>query len=499
MPKGKRITVSVTSVKRSPRNGSGLNGHPPRPLYSTIMSSQFPLLEEQFAGAAGLYATDLALIRLGRDESYWAEGNDPTLDRLAVFVHEYAHYLHNFSTVAGIYGFVTSLRRFRLFANTVDDGGRSHGSVVLKTHELAEYQGTVRFRTHLAGALTVTRSLRVASNESLEILGWTFHDQRVDLASQAIDLRGVSIQVRAGSPNATMEEAFELGSHVLSESLAWEMERILFEAQGAELSALDRVSVWPYKFARFFLEQVTGGQVESSVVAKIALLALQSTDPGVAFVDLAAALRDRGNRSPADIVEVARQQFVSDVTRIQTAMVTSLRKEAEPFQLRTSLYRAFTSLIETAAQLLSLRLQQAFFELNAIARQDGTGLVEMIKSFPPCPIIHLTDAGEEIFYLSDAEPDPTAATNFGVAQAALQFAVPHYGPSEILPTTSVRPTACRFFGSCRAPQAMQASECCRERPWESFDPTHREQCWYGQGVAVTRSLPLSNARSGEES
>ncbi|MBX3624110.1 MAG: hypothetical protein KF892_03775 [Rhizobacter sp.] len=461
------------------------------------MNSSFPFLEEQFAGSAGVYSTDLALIRLGRDESYWVEENPATLDRLAVFVHEYAHYLHNFSTLAGIYGFVTSLRRLRLFSNTVDESGRSLGSGVLDPTALREYEGTMKFRVHLAGTLGLPNLFHAASLASFEIVGWDFGSQQVNLASQVMMLNSVRVRVRAGSPGAYCEESFDLGSHVLSESVAWELERILFETQKADLSVLDEVKIWPYKFARRFLEHSIGGAVDSRIVAKVVLLALQSTDPGVAFVALAGALKDRGAQSLEEVVERCRGEFAAEFASMRGAIVSDLRTEVVAFGSRKPLHRAFSDLIDTAEALLQIRSQSEFFEIDLVESPDGAALVNMIKSFPPCPIIQPGEDRDEIFYILDREPDKVAAVSLGVAQSALQFAAVHYQLHAIAPTNQVRKLSCRFYGSCGAPQTIAAPERCKEKPWESFDPTLAEQCWYGQGVAQLRSRPSSVSQPPE--
>ena len=168
-------------------------------------------------------------------------------------------------------------------------------------------------------------------------------------------------------------------------------------------------------------------------------------------------------------------------------MTNSLRKELSPFSSRPPLSQAFTALIESAARLLELRMERSFFEIDAIQTTDGSGLVDLIKALPPCPIIQPTDDGEEIFYLSNTELDSTAATSLGVTQAALQFAAPHFSLTKIVPTSALGPTPCRFFGSCKSPQTTVMPERCTNRPWESYEPSKGEQCWYGQGVAGGRS------------
>lgn len=136
-------------------------------------------------------------------------------------------------------------------------------------------------------------------------------------------------------------------------------------------------------------------------------------------------------------------------------------------------------------------MQSAFFEVDLVETPDGTALVDMIKTFPPCPIIQPGEDRDEIFYILDRDPDLAGATALGVTQSALQFAAPHFRLDKIVPTSQLARSPCRFFGSCRAPQTTSAPERCVERPWESFDAALTEQCWYGLGVAQLRGRPTS--------
>lgn len=103
------------------------------------------------AGALGSYLTNQGLIKLSRDASFWLEENEPTLARFGVFLHEYAHFLHNFSTVAGIYEFVSQVRLLKLFMHTVGASGRSHGSSALNAGEQQELAAVTEWHRHLAG------------------------------------------------------------------------------------------------------------------------------------------------------------------------------------------------------------------------------------------------------------------------------------------------------------------------------------------------------------
>jgi hypothetical protein len=166
----------------------------------------------------------------------------------------------------------------------------------------------MQFRAHLAGTSSLPPQFQTASKAAFEIIGWDFDSRQVSLASQVLDLKSARVHLRSGLPGALCEESVVLGSHVLCESVAWEMERILFETHGGDPSVLETVNVWPYKFARRFLEHAISGPVESRIVAKVVLLALQCTDPGVALVSLAGALKDRGEQSCEAVVEHCRGQ-----------------------------------------------------------------------------------------------------------------------------------------------------------------------------------------------
>jgi hypothetical protein len=103
------------------------------------------------SGAVGYYKTNWALISLIRSRSFWVAENEPTVERLCLFAHEYAHYLHNFSTIAGLYDFIAQLRFDRLFIRTVDSSGQANGMLVLDETERAEFGTLMKWRRHLRG------------------------------------------------------------------------------------------------------------------------------------------------------------------------------------------------------------------------------------------------------------------------------------------------------------------------------------------------------------
>ncbi len=122
-----------------------------RPIASSSGQDEERVTELLASKNLGSYARNRSLIRLGRDTSFWNADNEPSLHRLAVFLHEYLHFVHNFSTISGIYDFVVQLRLGRIYVNTTDVSGRCRGEPSLSTTSLDEVRGLLTWRKHLRG------------------------------------------------------------------------------------------------------------------------------------------------------------------------------------------------------------------------------------------------------------------------------------------------------------------------------------------------------------
>ena len=84
---------------------------------------------------------------------------------------------------------------------------------------------------------------------------------KVHLGPQEVVLGEVTLRLMVTSSSWPAEEfVLRLGSHALMESLAWEIERLLFETQGADLARVDSVPVFPYKICRIVFESIANWQ-----------------------------------------------------------------------------------------------------------------------------------------------------------------------------------------------------------------------------------------------
>ena len=134
-------------------------------------------VDELFNTVLGAYAPNRAFIRISnRVDLFREDGHfrtEATYPSLAVFFHEYLHYVHNFSTIAGYFNFLNWLQMAFLFTHTVGEDGRSQGSNALsyeQRHQLINLVGLSRI---LNGDVHVTQALRDAKKNSVHDKGST--------------------------------------------------------------------------------------------------------------------------------------------------------------------------------------------------------------------------------------------------------------------------------------------------------------------------------------
>lgn len=394
-----------------------------------FQKEQFVHLEGHLASQVhGSYLVNRALIRLSMEASFWLRTNEPTIERLSIFIHEYAHYLHNFSTIAGIYEFIADLRRARLFINTVDQHGRSHGHAALGDAEKREYASAVAWRDHLSGNTIAPYS------ESYHVRDVKFSLESVKriefpvlLGPQSFTFVQVLLNVAVSSASAPTESVqVRLGSHVLMEGLAWEIEHMLYQSVGLDSHPMEgRIPAFPYTFCRQVFESVSCIKPSREILAKALLLALQSSDPGSSFVAICEAFKNietpaKQAKKIAQLTETTLLVFEVVAPRLVDGI---LQSEASAFAKRGHAGRGIASLVDLCRQYILVRLENPFFELDIISSGlDRDALEAMLAKYPPCPILQSTGPDScdiEFYLLGGSALEEKTQAELGAAQSLL--------------------------------------------------------------------------------
>jgi hypothetical protein len=437
---------------------------------------------DELDSSLGIYVLNQALIRLERDVNVLTAQGDEEIStsRLAVLCHEYAHYLHNFSTPTGAYQFVAQLRLLRLFINTVDGSGKSGGSELLDA----------RAATHLAACLTWFNHLkgthfRLQSQDALE-LGTVLVNTTAsaDFDNEKLDLASVQATFNARVSGVLTEVGMcTVGSTVICEGLAWEVERMIHVAMAETTELVDEGTPQsPYKLARCLFEGITKKLPDSETMAKILLLALFSTDPGCALVDIAETIKDCGDQSIEESLKFVVQNR-SPAKYIDHA-IELLQSEIAGFEKSGPAGRGIAALAERSIALLKARKGDLFFEIDAFQQiVEPDVLQNLISKYPPCPILQVEESSVGLVLVGQANHDRTKLDELAAAQGMMQFMGSHLAMTRIVSTEQARPSPCRFFGACGLPGSSDPSGPCNSEPWTKFDPQSREGCWYAAGVS----------------
>ncbi|MDN7905778.1 hypothetical protein QZM18_16900 [Burkholderia diffusa] len=447
--------------------------------------------------ALGLYHRNHCLIRLKQDFSFWNPENEPTLGRLSVFVHEYFHFIHNFSTIVGLYDFVAQLRLLRPFCNTVGFDGRSVGSSVLDLETRNEIQGLLTWRNHLRGGATrqIADALKRAPAHP-SFVGFRHITQRVRLAAQEIDCHSVLVAfdgTALGVGSSSVEVL--LGSEILMEGCAVEAECMLFERNGVSSDEVLRVvPAYPYRTARTIFEGIVGISPSNRFLCSICLLALHSTDPGDAFIEIARSCKSSGKEFDEDALLQRFKTNSDDLINesVRKILTQTLPLEIAPFAERGHAGRGLSRMLEWCNTLFEERLRNSWFEIVALDRAPDLGpLVDLLRTMPVCPVIQEVNASEnreELLFFSEEEIPQELVDEIGVAQSLLHFSGTHLTTDgDILPTSKTYPRECFFVNVCQAPLAIERSPICQRFPWESFEHNDHQGCWYAQGVSAARA------------
>ena len=462
------------------------------------MDTELPFLDEYLRNETlGHYKANLALIALSPRASFWLPENPPTLDRWCVFAHEYAHFLHNFSTTCGLYDFVTHLRLVGLFVQTVGVDGNSRGMDVLDEQQRRDFHKWQTLRQHLRGQTGHPFSPDYHRRDvQIRVTDVKTSRGTVEFSTQAFPLQMETAYVSfsvwsASTPPQSCSIAFG-GWHIM-EALAYEIERTIFKANGADVGVIDsRMPTYPYKLGRLLFEHLAKVVPSERAFARVCVMALQSTDPGASFIDIANAF---GRRSPSESDEITLSRLEGITLRELHRTVAhhinlTLRPEFDRFASRGGpVGRAIASLGAMCLKYVELRTKDLFFEIRLFEQVlDRDSLHQIIQSYPPCPIVHdaRMDGNSEFFNLSATELSADEVDALCAYQSFSEFIAAHLRQDKFLRTGECRHSRCLFLGACAAPQAIHTPELCRTQPWSAFREGDSQACMYAAAVSAAR-------------
>ena len=457
------------------------------------------------------YLPERMMIRIGPELHLLDDQGNPTplltAEAAGIFFHEYAHFLHNISTISGISILINTIelwRRFRVTHHTTGYCNGSDGQSAIDQRDLKQLLKHIYAMRHnnnpelevIVNPVTINIRSYV-SHPSAWFNGKVLATELTYVAKLEDDHGGT--EVVEGT----------IGTLELLESAAWLLEKRIVQALDPSAEA-KRPPVFPYLVVEEFCKTKAPDIDDEGVLACI-LSALQSSDATSAITEVLAvftkAVSDDENAAEAvgSCTTMALQQNLPKLDRVLVEL-------EEEFGGEGIMAMAIQRIVKAARRALELRAERPFFELDWI-KEVGNGnmcLNDIMKRIPSCGVLQVNHGSQDKlkrdFLLSFLAPstdsvyDPEAG--FMVVHSIFDYLNRHVGVNGFVPTNNAAQRPCPFYTTCDLSLRRSAPEICKNTPWTSSDWTswdERGVCWYGIGVRVTRQPKSVGVHGGAQS
>ena len=441
--------------------------------------------DELRSGALGRYIPNRAFISIDKRFAFWKNGVEVSDRDYAVFLHEYVHYLQNFATISGLTDFIAEVEASRAVARTIGISGLSEGRSVLDEEELASYDVRHAARQRMRGDAALGGVAAVFGGEyAMSYLGWKKESVKVGVGAMQMDVEVAKVGLRLTGPRAEpVEVSVELGSHLLNEGMAYELESMYLAACG-ELA--HPVPAMPYTFARLVLEGIIGRELSHEVCIKVCLLGLQSSFSGPAFLERAEAIA-RSDLSVEAFLDEEAEQAKRWWGQTSDELVGAFKEAIRQYSKRPLLALAMESLVSRVVGFVSQRRGDPFFELALAGPKEQSR--RLVRRYPPCVIqVQHKDPNipDPLEYIAGQAIDEDLANSFAIFHSMMDYCIAH-AKKGLAPTSALADRPCPFLTSCSLPMKEDDPWMCETRPWQQFNLEQGRSCWYAAGVASARA------------
>lgn len=453
------------------------------------------------------YAADFLLIKLPPDvadgifdvDSQGKVSIDLTNWSLAGFLfHEWIHYLHNVSTLNGVYAFASMVNMWANFRHKLDRSGKS-----VEANTISEYAESSVRRTHAyrKKAARYERNMTSVLRESTNSLKIQTVEAITEDLPQLLDHQVEHVSVLSCETEGSPDEAsirFEVGPVEILEGIAFMLEEKFLMIRG-ELPT--NVKTAPYRLLQSIARHVVC-DIEDDCVIAAALTALQTDDPPLALLTI---LRDLSKKADNE-----RMAWLENLLRGYLAAYRSLIDDAliqtiQLFPVTEPMGEAVKDVARIIRQNIKWREETPFLELLMLQRLKSENeetlperLLYVMANYSCARILARAPRGapsatlDQVYHLGAPPTSPHLLFGAQKLHSALHFLSLHLSDDGFVATTSISASkerkCCPFYTACDYQLRHEKPDLCADRPWESLaietDPAN--ECWYRAGVRVTR-------------
>ena len=446
--------------------------------------------------AAATYTPEMQVITLKRDFPAFADPENllgfTTPQQIAMFTHEWMHYLHNVSTVLGLTTFCTLTTIWANFRWSFDPTGWSDSTAMLNDTAVLDierqYQIMQTLRGRNVSSLPKNAELRHARFSSARLV--------LDTLSLPAALNRLKCGVEYGDPSLGEFEEFEatIGAHEILECAAFMLE----ERASIALGVLpERPSLDPYLLVPG-LAGLLAPSLDQEGVLLAALASLQHPDPPSKLKELLKCGED-ANKYCLDPHKAIREEGMRVLDEAWDSVEATRRQGESIFPLDEPMGRVVKLTISRMRANMLRRRENLFFELDIVnqLRNGPTILDGAIRTYgAPILIQEREKQGSELhadrdfcrdlMYDFSQKNESLKAISDGwlLMHASYRFVCAHFVGGKLRSTESAS-AMCPFYATCGNNYRRDYADRCRRTPWLANTAGHRT-CEYAFAVHITR-------------
>ncbi|CAI8782318.1 CHAT domain-containing protein [Pseudomonas sp. IT-P2] len=460
------------------------------------------------AGALGTYRVHSLFTRITSEGDLSPEIGEPLQGAVALHAHEYTHYLHNLSTLAGLDALLACFWLVAPFVRGTDDRGW------FTAYEGLEYddQLTAAFAVMNSSRGSVTGIPKDKNFQWPEITEWCFGEVSTESVTLTYGTEGEIGKIQMQSIPITAKhnkgEPLELvltpGLDFISEGIAYEIEREQRRAPHLSDKILDsQTPCYPYLAYRPLVEHLIGHGTTPQERILIGNLALLSSAPAKTFFELCAAIKRDKDRGDGKKVEQDRigddiyRAFVRHVSNPDFSYTDQLKEILSGSGDHIEGLEIYCKLIDKGLKqrtktfmLEQMMIQKKFtayefrdFTLNILERlvcQEKVDDDSVIEWIAPLNGV-IAKLPEEILQ------------KLSVLQTSIHYLQQHFTVDGRLGSTAqLQESACPFTDACETQKQYGYPADCGSKPWNVSVDGGKKVCWYEAG-----RLSLRMAKNGQ--
>jgi len=426
--------------------------------------------------------------------------------KFAIFIHEYWHYLQNFSTIAGAFSYLIFQFFYAAFTHTllVNKDGMSVGSDGLQDDQRRDIIEFCELWINHEGSCKGKVDANFKDIKKIDII-ISKEDANLMLRGEKLPRKRVILSFKIYNKSGTTYDSFNynLGCCAIYEGVASEIANLISNNSHHSIDKEDMTSpVFPYLVLRILSEKYLGDISARSIIA-LGTFCLLTTNPADALIFMLEDFRKLRYHGKADqeiLDELWTRVKINTLQSIDQILYHDLQSVSELYEGRGIIEKALLYTKSLFERLIIRRTIDPLYDLSpfeaSITSFHKIGI--LLNDILPCTIIQRNEGDENII---ERDTLCVAGHNDNKLNASLltlccqrHYMISHLDikNQRFLNSADVKPTECPFYTICTVRAQYNNDDACKKAPWKIYSPGATRSCNYGSAVASTLGKTISS-------